>query len=792
MKLHGDPLGTKPDGVVRFVFENWDGCAPWKRRNDKILQARRFVRRVSADAYLGAETRANWKALPYDSLLPQLFQSQTELKAVAGHNIHEENGRAQEGGTCLMIFDFLTTVTSELGTDPTGLGRWCWAKFVGKNDHVTRLVSAYQPVRAGKRQLKAVYQQHRRYFRSKGEFQCPRALFRRDLIASVQEWKQAGERVIVMLDANENLARGHLSRAFRSMGLRDLVHERTQTAGPATWFRGRHQIDGVFATAGVECHGARFLPFWAGIGDHRAIVVDIPLQSLIGEQLLKIVRPPARRLQCSQAQVRQRYVNVLREQFEIHRIYEKTAALYQSATYPPPPGFAKAAEALDRIRTQLMIHAEKVCRKRRMGEVDYSPEVIIWKKRRDVWREVIKYRSGGKINKTSLRRRAQACGINTPLSANLEAAKRAYKTCDQEFTRLKPYADSYRMAFLRERAEQSEAMGDTTYARDLRTMINKEKSRKMWRSIRSAIKKHKGGSVTKVKVQVHGEWVERESTEDVETGIMLELTKRFRLTESTPLMTGQLCTDLGFLAITDQADAILNGTYQAPEGTHPGTIAMLQRISEVAATLRHRPVQVTISKEDFKKYWRGSKETTSSSYSGLHFGHSKAAASDDWLTENHAMFIQLICQTGTHLTRWSTGLTVMLEKIAGNFRVDKLRAILLMEADFNFANKLLFGSRLMRQAEDHDVLPRENYGSRHDHCSIEIALARLLFFDLVRQRKVSAALASVDAHTCYDRIVHCVLFFGQPSDGNATGASIGDAFSHTANDIPSSDSPWRF
>jgi hypothetical protein len=42
----------------------------------------------------------------------------------------------------------------------------------------------------------------------------------------------------------------------------------------------------------------------------------------------------------------------------------------------------------------------------------------------------------------------------------------------------------------------------------------------------------------------------------------------------------------------------------------------------------------------------------------------------------------------------------MLEKLAGVFKVEKLCAILLMEADFNFFNGLMFAGRMMRQAED--------------------------------------------------------------------------------------------
>ena len=39
--------------------------------------------------------------------------------------------------------------------------------------------------------------------------------------------------------------------------------------------------------------------------------------------------------------------------------------------------------------------------------------------------------------------------------------------------------------------------------------------------------------------------------------------------------------------------------------------------------------------------------------------------------------------------RWQQGLNIMLEKHQGNCRVDKLRTILLYEADFNMINKYI-------------------------------------------------------------------------------------------------------
>ena len=47
----------------------------------------------------------------------------------------------------------------------------------------------------------------------------------------------------------------------------------------------------------------------------------------------------------------------------------------------------------------------------------------------------------------------------------------------------------------------------------------------------------------------------------------------------------------------------------------------------------------------------------------------------------------------------------MLEKIEGNTKVNKLRAILLMEADFNQLNKLFFGHHMIRQSEASNRMP---------------------------------------------------------------------------------------
>ena len=113
---------------------------------------------------------------------------------------------------------------------------------------------------------------------------------------------------------------------------------------------------------------------------------------------------------------------------------------------------------------------------------------------------------------------------------------------------------------------------------------------------------------------------------------------------------------------------------------------------------------------------------------------------------------ELAVTGGTPLVRWESGLSVMLEKTKGVIQVDKLRAILLMEADFNFYNGLMFAKRMMDQAKDNSWIPNELYGGRRNHEAIEVAMNRCLTADISRQRCAPLAIASVDAQTSYDRM----------------------------------------
>jgi hypothetical protein len=101
-------------------------------------------------------------------------------------------------------------------------------------------------------------------------------------------------------------------------------------------------------------------------------------------------------------------------------------------------------------------------------------------------------------------------------------------------------------------------------------------------------------------------------------------------------------------------------------------------------------IAIIVTTEDFQKNWIWVDERTSSSFNGVTFSHYKAATTNQMLSAMHAAYLRACARRGLPLAQWGIVLTVLLEKVAGNNFVHKLRAICLLEADFNWIKKIIF------------------------------------------------------------------------------------------------------
>jgi hypothetical protein len=95
---------------------------------------------------------------------------------------------------------------------------------------------------------------------------------------------------------------------------------------------------------------------------------------------------------------------------------------------------------------------------------------------------------------------------------------------------------------------------------------------------------------------------------------------------------------------------------------------------------------------------------------------------------------------------------VMLEKIPGVVRTNKLRIIQLLEAYLNQVLRIAFARNITKLARDNEgVISNHQYGRSHKTC-ISPILNKLLIIQLLIQKKVNRIVFDNDAKGCYGRI----------------------------------------
>jgi len=113
--------------------------------------------------------------------------------------------------------------------------------------------------------------------------------------------------------------------------------------------------------------------------------------------------------------------------------------------------------------------------------------------------------------------------------------------------------------------------------------------------------------------------------------------KRFYLAEEAPICQGQLRQDFGYNATTVTTALILDGSYIYPEELFDqATKDLCIKCALTRKIIPENSVKIKMTKENFILHWKKAKEETSSSYSGLHFGHYKAGTPSAYISHFHA------------------------------------------------------------------------------------------------------------------------------------------------------------
>ena len=738
----GHQIRGKKRKSVRLSFVNINSIGLTNKavKNEDLRQ---FMELEDVDIMGVAEVNVHWdKVEPKDTIWERTDGWFEHKRLGVSYNKTDANAsRSQPGGTITLARNAIVLNTSEDGADKSGLGRWSWIKLKGKNTCVTRVVTVYSPSGSGTGPS-TVYSQHLAHLQSD-----PIASFWKDLGQEITEWQENGEQLVLMGDWNEDVQGNMIRQWMGVFGLEEAITGTHPGRAPATYQRGHSPIDGIFVSPGLMPSKAGYLPFGMAPGDHRGIWVDIDRRDIFGYEMSDVPIARARRLKLNDPRVVQRYISVLHRFLVQRNAYSRVQELRKRATFPLTPSQQAEYEDLDRTREEGMKIAEKKCRKFKMGGRKWSPVLQAARDTIKLWTMVRRKLKKCKVSVRTIIRLGKRLKITT-INADLRTSKQKLDEAYLEYKKVRVKHEELHRTHREQLAQAKAKEGNTKAESELRSMLHREKQRKTARRVQRAIKKSKGMGTTKVHVNTNGNTREITRKTDMEAAILAENKAKFHQTEGwCPLLEGRLAQDLGLMGDGPKVPEVLRGTYRCPPGTSVYTKKWLKHMKIQNPEDRERAA-TTVTK--FREGWKKINERTASGE--LHMGHFKAGCLHKEIGWFHFSMSAIPMTTGYSPERWRQGTDVMLLKAPDVYLLEKLRTIVLYEADYNHENKRI-GRDAMYLATTKGQIADEQY-SRPGRSAQDNAVCKRLVFDYFRFKKMPYGMCACDLKACYDRIVH--------------------------------------
>ena len=757
----GDVCDNKKSNTVRVMFQNINGFG-YSHDSVKAQSIRKLMVTSKVDVMALAELNMNWGKLSRAQTLPQIckrwFQSS---KATISYNQHErrKKNKHQPGGTAVISLNDLSLRHHKHDYDTKKLGRWASQAYQGKGGIITRVVSVYVPIIMKTHGHKKVSCQQQRALLHMGVKSHYIKVFFEDFWKQIDVWLEQGDQLIVAGDWNNDIRKKKFLENFTKRNLIPAIHHVHGNELPPTYNEGSKPIDEIFVSTTLKINACGYLPHGSSLGDHCPVWVDLNRDTVLGVKgHLKPIYQ-ARKLKTQDPRIVEKYNNTLHDLLESKEVLERTRFLANSISGRILKWQIDEYEELDKIREESMKVAEKKCRKLKMGAVKWSPELQLARDTITYYSLTLRKKLGRKVSTKIIYRLSKKVNRNATnlskeeLKLEVDKAYKQYKLKKKKHWKL-------RDEFLSDLAEALEKRGKTKKSTIVKNLTRMENQRSMYRKLAAINKKNADLSTKYIVTTNNGVKTTISKKEDMEKAIIKENIHKYHQTESTcPFMHDPLKNHFGDFGIGPASEQLLAGTYIPPANISEQTKDYIELCRLPKGKMIINPL--TRSLDYYNDSWKKMKEKTASRE--LHFGHFKAATYNQDLMEIHYNLAEVPFRSGYSPSRWRNATNVMILKKEGNHELDKLRTLVLFEADFNHNNKFL-GRKMMHHMIDNEFLAQEQYSSPGKKC-IDHVINRRLFFDHIRYKKTGAAMSAVDLKSCYDRIAHAPAMLAMRSYG---------------------------
>ncbi len=152
LQIHSFAPPKKAEGNVCLIYENINGLNTRLSNNGMMEGMKEIHDELEIDIAAYCKHKINFKHKMNVNGFNQLFKGgEALIQSIAAHNVHENVGRIQQGGTSLLLFGHLTQQLdpNKSGKDPKGLGRWSVMTLQGIGVR-TQIICGYNSCRNNK------------------------------------------------------------------------------------------------------------------------------------------------------------------------------------------------------------------------------------------------------------------------------------------------------------------------------------------------------------------------------------------------------------------------------------------------------------------------------------------------------------------------------------------------------------------------------------------------------------------------------------------------------------------
>ena len=534
-----------------------------------------------------------------------------------------------------------------------------------------------------------------------------------------------------------------------------------------THVRGKDRIDYVLASdwvAEAVVDGC-YEPFGQrSRGDHRNILIDFDAEKLFGNKTQQLGPISCRDFTSKDKSSNRVYIEAKHQYCQEHRFAERLAALQQE--WDP-----ELAERLDQNFQRAGEHAAKQCAKKPRG-VPYVTEIAELRQRKNLLQRL--------ISATRLKRSFDSGiahiterGYTGGFPSTISECRSELRVVQQKIKTLTKQAVFKRQNELKLALQEALDRGDKQQSKALKFRIAAERTKAMYSRLRQYRGSQKSG-ITRLDVPADttttdynncSSWITIDTPAEIEERLLQRNRRHFGQANGTFPTKAPFSEWCDWGASTHTAELILEGELQSDE------LDEMQQslLDHMKLRVAIDAIPCAISKEDWIGKIRSWPESTTTSPSGFHLGHSKVLIAphdlDPSSEEGQALerkredlidwqvgILNCGLENKYSFSRWKHIVNVMILKEPNDLRIHRLRVIHLYEQDYNLVLAIKW-RQMIQLSTNQQVIHPTQFGGVPGRDAVIPTLCEEFQYEISRASKRPLVHLDYDATACYDRIV---------------------------------------